>query len=189
MSICSEPTVTVRNLSCQSSIEPCFPEEESPDSDDKEKEAFFTPKTYDLSPISGSTQVTIETQRPPPDLESPTSTRPDSLILNTSTIDNNLLDDVPDGKQQKYLYRSLSTRSFKKPKPKPNKLLSNDLDRIFVISSHDNEEYYDSIEVISERRSKNFSKFYETEVGKANSVDENDNNSDVKIEMDLNKYN
>lgn len=119
-------------------------------------------------------------------MESPKTTRPESLILSTSTIDNNLLEDVSDGKQQKYLYRSLSTRSFKKPKAKSNKLLSKDLDRIFVISSHDNEDYYDSIEVISERRSKNFSKFGENGLDKTNNVDEDDKKSDVKIEIDLN---
>lgn len=93
--------------------------------------------------------------------------RPDSLILNTSTIENNAKSS--DGK--KFLYRSQSTKSFKKPKLKPSKVLSNDLDQIYVISSNscmrsDLNDFYDSIDVIHERRSKNFSKFNEIESDK-----------------------
>lgn len=179
MSICSEPTVAVRNLSCQSSIEPCVPEEDSPDGEDQ----FFPPENGKASSITGSTQVIIEPQHKP---DSPIS-RPDSLILNTTSIDNKVTNGT-DNKHPKYLYRSYSTRSFKKSKPKPNKLLSNDLDRIFVISSHD-DDYYDSIEVISERRSKNFSKF-QNELENVEKIDENADKQaedDVKIEIDPNQ--
>lgn len=88
--------------------------------------------------------------------------RPDSLILNTTTIG----DSTKPVDNKKYLYRSQSTKSFKKPKLKPSKVLSNDLDQIYVISSNscmrsDLNDFYDSIDVIHERRNKNFSKFSE----------------------------
>lgn len=50
--------------------------------------------------------------------------------------------------------------------------MSNDLDQIYVISSSNNcmqsdlEDYYDSIDVIHERRSKNFSSFNDSETDK-----------------------
>ncbi|CAO1358104.1 unnamed protein product [Diamesa serratosioi] len=145
LSICSEPTVAVRQLSCQSSLEPCVPEEESPELEDKgSKESFHT--AQEVPALHELTHVTIESNN-----------RPDSLIL--SIADSEKIDLKS---QQKYLYRSQSTRSFKKPKPKPMKLLSNDLDEIYVISSSrvsEMDDFYDSIEVIHERRNKNFSKF------------------------------
>lgn len=109
-----------------------------------------------------STVVTIENdhQRAKP--------RPDSLILKTTTIENAKSSDT-----KKFLYRSQSTKSFKAPKLKASKLLSNDLDQIYVISSNscmraDLNEFYDSIDVIHERRSKNFSKFSDAENDKVN---------------------
>lgn len=153
MSICSEPTVAVKQLSCQSSLEPCVPEEESPELEDKASiESFHT--AQEVSALHKLTHVTIESNN-----------RPDSLILNIAeNIDLKI--------QQKYLYRSQSTRSFRKPKPKPMKLLSNDLDEIYVISSSrvsEMDDFYDSIEVIHERRNKNFSKFcIENEINNSN---------------------
>lgn len=49
-------------------------------------------------------------------------------------------------------------------------MFSNDLDQIYVISSNncmrsDLNDFYDSIDVIHERRSKNFSKFNEAATG------------------------
>lgn len=144
LSICSEPTVAIKQLSCQSSIEPCVLEEE-----------IYDDRLQDTQAVTESTVVTIENdhqQRYPP--------RPDSLILNTTTIE----DSTKPLDNKKYLYRSQSTKSFKKPKMKPTKVLSNDLDQIYVISSNscmrsDLNDFYDSINVIHERRSKNFSKF------------------------------
>lgn len=57
-------------------------------------------------------------------------------------------------------------------------MLSNDLDQIYVISSNscmrsDLNDFYDSIDVIHERRSKNFSKFNEVE---------SDKNGVIKVE-------
>lgn len=122
--------VSVKQLSCQSSVEPSVPEEEINDVGEKE------------------TRVVIESVN-----DVSKQPRTDSLILNTATIEETSVAD-----SKKFLYRSQSTRSFKKPKLKPSKLLSSDLDQIYVISSNacTRDDFYDSIEVISERRSKNF---------------------------------
>ncbi|KAL7048214.1 hypothetical protein ACKWTF_003266 [Chironomus riparius] len=139
LSICSEPMAAVKQLSCQSSIEPCLMEEESGVEVDKQEE---------IEMELNETKAIIEPKQ-----------RPDSLILNTATIEDSTVSDA-----KKYLYRSQSTRSFKKPKSKPSKILSSDLDQIYVISSNtckrsDLNDFYDSIEVITERRSKNFMEF------------------------------
>lgn len=157
LSICSEPPVAIKQLSCQSSIEPCVLEEDVNDFDDKESRgSFHTPQ--DSSSVVESTVVTIENDRERQQMRN----RPDSLILNSTTIDSN----TKPADTKKFLYRSQSTKSFKKPKTKASKVLSNDLDQIYVISSNtclksDLNEFYDSIDVIYERRSKNFSKFAE----------------------------
>lgn len=99
-------------------------------------------------------------------------TRPESLILNTATIEASV-----DAK--KFLYRSQSTRSCRKPKLKPSKLLSSDLDQIYVISST-RDDFYDSIEVISERRNKNFMAENKSEsVGAC----DNGNNDEIRKEI------
>lgn len=123
--------MTVQQLSCQSSIEPCVPEEEIIDITEGETKAV----------IESTTNAPIISKH-----------RPDSLILNTATVE----DGSTSTESKKYLYRSQSTRSFKKGKP--SKLLSSDLDQIYVISSNScsRDDFYDSIEVISERRNKNF---------------------------------
>lgn len=136
---------SIKQLSCQSSVEPNVVEEEIPDLScnsklEREIETMCDNKSHAVN-----------------------KSRPDSLILTTTTIKNTTSDDV-----KKYLYRSQSTRSFKKPKLKASKVLS-DLDQIYVISSNscarsDLNEFYDSIEVITERRSKNFMEFSE-EIG------------------------
>jgi hypothetical protein len=149
LSICSEPTANVKQLSCQSSIEPCLVEEESAaDADERLNQCD--------SPVKETT-VVIEQES-----SSSAKTRPDTLILSTTTINDQPSTSMPDAK--KFLYRSQSTRSFKKPKAKPSKILSSDLDQIYVISSNtcersDLNDFYDSIEVITERRSKNFMEF------------------------------
>ena len=132
---------TVKQLSCQSSIEPCLVEEECGVEIDEKA-------SRKEEEIEMETKAIIEPKR-----------RPESLILNTATIEDSTVSDA-----KKYLYRSQSTRSFKKPKLKPSKILSSDLDQIYVISSNtctrsDLNDFYDSIEVITERRSKNFMEF------------------------------
>ncbi|XP_055628690.1 uncharacterized protein LOC129770087 isoform X2 [Toxorhynchites rutilus septentrionalis] len=163
-SICSDPTG--RQLSCQSSLEPCVPEEESP-----ELEEVLHDMTATAS--ASSQQRTNSTHA------NDKSNRPDTLVLGR-------IGDGPLGaeKTNRFLYRSNSTKSFRKPKPKIKcKKLSNEFDQIYVISSSSGNEYeastaagsnrypnfhharddeYDSIEVIYERRSKNFSKFNNT---------------------------
>jgi len=163
LSICSEPMVAMRQLSCQSSLEPYVIEEDSADADDKDsRDSFHTALELEGQILTGSTQATIETNNNDNHLRHQTKPRPDSLILNTNTIE----DPLKAADAKKYLYRSQSTRSFKKAANKNKKLLSTDLDQIYVISSNrtDFEECYDSIDVIHERRSKNFSKFNELEL-------------------------
>lgn len=157
LSICSEPTVAIKQLSCQSSIEPCVPEEDILDPDDRSYRNL-------QEAVIESTIVTIENDH---NYRHQTKVRPDSLILNTTTIE----DSTKSSDTKKFLYRSQSTKSFKKPKLKSSKVLSNDLDQIYVISSNscmrpDLNEFYDSIDVIHERRSKNFSKFSDAESDK-----------------------
>lgn len=136
-----------QQLSCQSSIEPCVVEEEAGIEVEISHKKHNDTDTVGLE--KSETKAIIEPKR-----------RPDSLILSTITIEDSSLTDA-----KKYLYRSQSTRSFKKPKKsKPSKILSSDLDQIYVISSNtctrsDLNDFYDSIEVITERRSKNFMEF------------------------------
>jgi hypothetical protein len=152
--------VAIKQLSCQSSIEPCVPEEEI--FEGNENDSFNTPQ--DSQSANESTVVTIENDH------QNSKSRPDSLILNTSTIEGNATFD-----SKKFLCRSQSTKSFKKSKMKASKMLSNDLDQVYVISSNscmrsDLNDFYDSIDVIHERRSKNFSKFNEVESDKDSQV-------------------
>lgn len=184
LSICSEPTVAIKQLSCQSSIDPCVPEEESFDLDDREcRNSFHSPQ--ESQAVIESTIVTIENDH---NHHHQIKTRPDSLILNTTTIE----DSTKPSDTKKFLYRSQSTKSFKKPKLKPAKLLSNDLDHIYVISSNscmrsDLNEFYDSIDVIHERRSKNFSKFSDAESDNLNEVttDTTNNENFVETTVDI----
>ncbi|XP_058827366.1 uncharacterized protein LOC131687304 isoform X2 [Topomyia yanbarensis] len=169
LSICSEPAVGPRNLSCQSSLEPCVPEEDSPEQEESQ-------------PCIGKSTSKSQCSD---DVKSDIPARPDSLILNGRMVNGGML---PGEKANRFLYRSNSTKSFRKPKAKiKSKKLSNEFDQIFVISSSitgnesgemsmandgsrgrdrypnfnraRDDEYYDSIEVIHERRSKNFNKF------------------------------
>jgi hypothetical protein len=163
---------TVKQLSCQSSVEPCVLEEELPELID-DKESFHS---------ATETQAIIEGCSGTQNFKS----RPDSLILNTATIE-----DTSSVDSKKFLYRSQSTKSFKKPKLKASKILSTDLDQIYVISSNtctrtDLNDFYDSIEVISERRSKNFMEFTENESDNVNNDLNNKkiaNSSNVVVEM------
>ncbi|XP_050091583.1 uncharacterized protein LOC126575090 [Anopheles aquasalis] len=153
LSICSEPAqLSQRNLSCQSSLEPCVPEEDSPDHDES------------TEPVSVVNQPL----------------RPDSLVLAAGDTTEH----APAQPQNRFLYRSNSTKSFRKPKPKiAAKKRSNEYDQIYVIGAgtsvtgnnrfpnfyhHRDDDHYDSIEVIHERRSKNFSKFSDNPVTATN---------------------
>lgn len=135
LSVCSDPTV-MRTLSCQSSIDPCVPEEDSPE----EVVIEPIPSTSGISTKHRS--KIVGTQVP----SSPLVMRPDTLNL----------DDVK-SKTQKFLYRSSSTKLTKKPRLRP-KLDSALLDQIYYISQHRDDDNFDSIEVIDERRRKNFTR-------------------------------
>lgn len=143
---------TVKQLSCQSSVEPCCVLEEEIIDVSKETRAV----------IESTAEITHN---------GASKTRPESLILNTATVESSV-----DAK--KFLYRSQSTRSFRKPKLKPSKLLSSDLDQIYVISST-RDDFYDSIEVISERRNKNFMAENKSE---SDGACDNGNNDEIRKE-------
>jgi hypothetical protein len=93
--------------------------------------------------------------------------RPDSLILRTN-LNSVTTDPQPQSilheldTKRKYLCRSQSTKHFDKSKKSKLKQLSNEIDQIYTLSSYSDsrdDDNYDSIEVIHERRVKNFSKF------------------------------
>ncbi|XP_053674555.1 uncharacterized protein LOC128724858 [Anopheles nili] len=179
LSICSEPAaISQRNLSCQSSLEPCVPEEESsPEYEQADEDAKNKKDATDGD--GGLTHGKQPTpSEVPPATENP-PLRPDSLVLTPKTAGTE-----ETASRQVHLQRSNSTKSFRKPKPKvTGKKLSNEYDQIYVISSGaagaaggpgpagsqrypnfqphahpTDDDHYDSIEVIHERRSKNFSK-------------------------------
>lgn len=68
--------------------------------------------------------------------------------LETKISDN----EIDFHKNQKLMYRSNSSRTFKRPKQKVN--LGYEFDQIYFISSNKDDEHYDSIDVIDERRRK-----------------------------------
>uniref|UniRef100_A0A182MFJ1 Uncharacterized protein n=1 Tax=Anopheles culicifacies TaxID=139723 RepID=A0A182MFJ1_9DIPT len=187
LSICSEPAaISQRNLSCQSSLEPCVPEEESsPECEHASEEG---------NDNTGGEQQNKEKQPSPTSPTEPLSVanpplRPDTLVLaSKGTEAPGEHRDQQQPNRQMPLYRSNSSKSFRKPKPKvTSKKLSNEYDQIYVISASGSggvastgaangnatgnnrypnfqtrpteDDHYDSIEVIHERRSKNFSKF------------------------------
>ncbi|XP_055846468.1 uncharacterized protein LOC129912290 [Episyrphus balteatus] len=128
LSICSEP-ITARQLSGQSSIEPCVLEE-SPESDEK--------PPIDKPP-------TIETK--PGILK---KTRPETLPIKNDMKTNLLKEKTC--QSTKILYRSNSSNTFYRPKPR----ISNEYDTIFLknMSGKNSNEVYDSLQVINERRKK-----------------------------------
>lgn len=126
----SEP----RSLSGQSSLDPCLPEESPDDAD----------------------IVTSCTDKEPAGRPSNGVKRPDTLPL--KCYNKHKLDDgssfTAKAEKQKFLYRSNSSRTYKRPKPKVK--VASEFDKIYFISSNKDDECYDSIDVIDERRSKNF---------------------------------
>jgi hypothetical protein len=102
--------------------------------------------------------------------------RPDSLILRTNlnladTIDQQQLEAI---QKRNYLSRSQSTKQFDKSKKAKAKQLSNEFDQIYTLCSYSDhrtsDDNYDSIEVIHERRVKNFSKFNSDSCGSTGGV-------------------
>lgn len=104
--------------------------------------------------------------------------RPTTLQLNciSKSKDNKLNESgnsgggVGDNKseKQKFLYRSNSSRMYKRPKPKLN--LDYEFDKIYFISSNKDDEFYDSIDVIDERRNKNFKRSGSTGLCRSSTV-------------------
>lgn len=151
LSVCSEPPAAIRQLSCQSSLEPCFPEENM-ELDEKlaASEELIPPTDFAKAATEQSTDrlvnnfvcKTTDTQK---------KSRPDTLPLKGDIDIKNLVND-----ENKPLYRSNSSRTHNRPKPKISK--GND-DSIFYIKSNLKEridkdgDHYDSLRVINERRS------------------------------------
>jgi hypothetical protein len=122
--------------------------------------------------------------------------RPDSLILRTNlnladTMDQQQLEAI---KTRNYLSRSQSTKQFDKSKKAKAKQMSNEFDQIYTLSSYSDhrtsDDNYDSIEVIHERRVKNFSKFNSDSCGSAGGViasppPENPQSDHVVVTIDI----
>lgn len=162
LSICSEPPLGLRALSCQSSIEPCVPEEDTPEQEEKSSDDFEIVNEKVTAVVIAHDDRAENILRPD-NLDLNTATG--SLVVTTPTKSATKTPTKNTNEKQKFLYRSNSTKSFKKPKVKTKTKLSNEFDQIYVISSTDNcnkikdDDLYDSIDVIHERRIKNFSKF------------------------------
>lgn len=141
LSISSEPT-GMRALSCQSSLEPSVPEESPEQQEEQAIDAIIVCNELSSENLVHSVK------------------RPTTLKLNcgnkTILDDNKTLVSDNKSEKQKFLYRSNSSRMYKRPKPKLN--LNYNFDKIYFISSNKDDEFYDSIDVIDERRNKNFKK-------------------------------
>lgn len=126
--------------------------------------SIFPTETCAIEPSTNTVEHKAHTQTST-DVFQPTNQspkRPDSLILACNNPTKFIADsDIGAAtlcrKSQKFLYRSNSSRTFKRPRPKLN--LGYDFDQIYFISSNKDDEHYDSINVIDERRKKNFNKF------------------------------
>ncbi|ALC43129.1 CG12502 [Drosophila busckii] len=141
LSVCSEPPPPVRQLSGQSSMEPSVPEESIELLDERAIVETVCHASY--------TEVNeLVTQE-----HAPKKVRPDFLPLSSST-------DEPQQQQQSksvaMLYRSNSSRQFYRPKP----AIANGRDDFFARSlergsnsAAGDDQLYDSLRVINERRS------------------------------------
>lgn len=155
LSICSEPTTTIRQLSGQSSLEPCVLEE-SPELEESQhlEETASGPSTSLQTQIEED--IAIENSQDCLVHANLKKSRPNSLILDASGENSKSSKAI---EAKKFLYRSRSSRTFYRPKPR----LINEYDPIYFISTDGSirtrpydkdEELYDSLQVINERRSK-----------------------------------
>ncbi|XP_037909031.1 uncharacterized protein LOC119650372 [Hermetia illucens] len=155
LSICSEPTTTIRQLSGQSSLEPCVLEE-SPELEESQhlEETASGPSTSLQTKIEED--IAIENSQDCLVHANLKKSRPNSLILDASGENSKSSKAI---EAKKFLYRSRSSRTFYRPKPR----LINEYDPIYFISTDGSirtrpydkdEELYDSLQVINERRSK-----------------------------------
>ncbi|KAI8116962.1 hypothetical protein CVS40_11049 [Lucilia cuprina] len=178
LSVCSEPPAAIRQLSGQSSLEPCLPEEaiELADADSYQISQTETPRSLTTTTIINPVDLPPPPQSPTtppappptalpitkPEIKSPNRSgilkkpRPDSLPLmeNSAIIDFSKTTNV-NHERYKNLQRSNSSRTY--DRPKSHKTSEHD-DSIFYIRSehrvlqHCN-DFYDSEQVINERRS------------------------------------
>ncbi|XP_065361777.1 uncharacterized protein LOC135955353 [Calliphora vicina] len=171
LSVCSEPPAAIRQLSGQSSLEPCLPEEAIELMDDN----FQISHTDSPRSLTSATIINPVDPPPPttppliqkstiPEMKSPSRSgilkkpRPDSLPLmeNSAILDfNKPTIKTTNHERYKNLQRSNSSRTY--DRPKSHKTSEHD-DSIFYIRSehrvlqHCN-DFYDSEQVINERRS------------------------------------
>ncbi|TMW39893.1 hypothetical protein DOY81_015027, partial [Sarcophaga bullata] len=172
LSVCSEPPAAIRQLSGQSSLEPCLPEEIIEILDDTLQQSSththqLSPTNTGINPVDPPPPTTPPKPSTPVDFKSPSRSgilkkpRPDSLPLveksaiidyNKSTTTTTMMNMNPE--RLKNLQRSNSSRTY--DRPKCHKTSEHD-DSIFYIRSehrvlqHDN-DFYDSEQVINERR-------------------------------------
>ncbi|XP_037933150.1 uncharacterized protein LOC119667882 [Teleopsis dalmanni] len=145
LSVCSEPPAAIRQLSGQSSLEPCFPEETTEFYDDK---------------LSTTSDVEIATTQMPQTPHTDDNTtkasilkkpRPDTLPLHAGAAILQFTKSF--NESNKLLQRSSSSRTFYRPKPHIPKELD---DSIFYIRSTGEREMInnnDLYDLINERRS------------------------------------
>ncbi|XP_020716252.1 uncharacterized protein LOC101458291 isoform X2 [Ceratitis capitata] len=163
LSVCSEPPAPIHQLSGQSSLEPCLPEE-AVDNFVDEKSTHTNTNSVALTPddlsvaiqtINTTTVNQVEEQLPPPPLPKKLNSilkkaRPDTLSLKGNVKPAAVVCEL-----NKSLCRSHSSRTFYRPKQQLPAELD---DSIFYIRSSserqsiDSDEFYDSVQVINERR-------------------------------------
>ncbi|XP_032593716.1 uncharacterized protein LOC6557235 isoform X3 [Drosophila grimshawi] len=158
LSVCSEPPPPIRQLSGQSSMEPALPEENVDVIDERVDNECNSNNNNNNNNINTNVsyneinKLTHHSHSLPPK-----KPRPDFLPLGDST-------DQQEAQQQQQkanpamLYRSSSSRQFYRPKPG---IIKDQDDSIFYIrsleravsSASNDEQMYDSLRVINERRS------------------------------------
>ncbi|XP_054734596.1 uncharacterized protein LOC129242061 [Anastrepha obliqua] len=157
-SVCSEPPAAIHHLSGQSSLEPCFPEENIDNVDDKLSNSIngvaLSPVALNVAIQTVSMTTVHQVEELPPPLPKKLNSilkkaRPDTLCLDSNAKP------VVVNECNKSLYRSNSSRTFYRPKAQlPN--VSDD--SIFFIRSSserqsiESNDLYDSVQVINERR-------------------------------------
>ncbi|KAL9902489.1 uncharacterized protein ACN427_006025 isoform 3-T3 [Glossina fuscipes fuscipes] len=154
LSVCSEPPATIRQLSGQSSLEPCLPEEAIETIDEKTQVNL---SDSSKSPVSPSTPENTEPSPIKPDskhcnrfaaIKKP---RPDSLPLTGSATILNCTKSKHEF-SDKVLQRSNSTRTFYRPKPQISPRHNDSIFYIRSLEQRDTYDWYDSEQVINERR-------------------------------------
>ncbi|XP_075163133.1 uncharacterized protein LOC142235760 [Haematobia irritans] len=160
LSVCSEPPAPIRQLSGQSSLEPCLPEEGIEHFDD----CLQVKKPESISSLTTSPTTINPVDPPPPtphandiSMKSPSrpgilkKPRPDSLPLMGNAALLELSKPPLHQERLKNLQRSLSSRTH--DRPRPVKPVEHDDSIFYIRSDHHNNDFFDSEKVINERRS------------------------------------